>query len=252
MANASDIYTVTRSVADLMSDPGNGLHIIGRRDSQILYGEEFQVKEQRGGYIYGVSLSDGYAGAVHKSALAPKKLHATHIVQIPLSHIYSEPDLKTRPILPLSFMSRVTVQARSQQNGFIKIDEDKWVFEEHLAPIENKAADIAETALGFLHAPYLYGGRSAMGLDCSALVQLAVQRAGISCKRDSDQQVDIGTPVAQKDITRGDIVFFKGHTGIMVDKKQILNATARHMKTVIEDLSHVTECYGGITAIRSL
>jgi cell wall-associated NlpC family hydrolase len=249
--NANDVYTVVKTTADLLGDPGNGLHIIGRRDSQLLYGEEFQVLGKNGGYLHGRSLVDGYEGHIHQSALEPKTLNTTHVVAVPLAHIYGEPDFKTRPLMVLSFMSRVTTEAKSTQDGFIKISGDKgWVFESEIAALDDHHTDIVHTAETFLHTPYLYGGRSALGIDCSALVQLSLLRAGIPCKRDTDQQTDIGKDVAQKDIDRGDIVFFKGHVGIMIDKKRILNATARRMQTCIENLSHVAESYGGITAVK--
>lgn len=246
----AEIYTVCKTTAELTDDPKNGLKV-GRRDSQLLFGEQFEVIRSDGEWIYGTSLADGYRGYVHTKDLLKGGQTADRVVDVALTHIYSAPDFKTRPIMALSFMSRLAVEPSDAQNGFIKISQG-WIFENHTAPL-SKPATIVEKVFQFLKAPYLYGGRSALGIDCSALVQLSLLRCGIPCPRDADQQAEsVGTSVEQKNLRHGDLVFFKGHVGIMMDSDNILNATARTMDVRVEPLSVLTDFYKGIISVRRL
>jgi cell wall-associated NlpC family hydrolase len=239
------IYNVAVPVADLLDHPGNGAKI-GRRDSQFLFGESFKAESNTGAWIYGTSLVDGYKGYVHKSALKLQTTKPSHTVGALLTQLYPKPDFKTRPVMSLSFMSRVHVTG-VVRNGFVQTPHG-WIFKDHL----KKNKDYMQAALMFLGCPYLYGGRSVLGLDCSALVQLTLSSAGIPCQRDSDQQVSVGRKISSNILKRGDLVFFKGHVGLMVDSKNILNATARTMDTRIEDLAKLTSIYKGIIAARRL
>ena len=112
--------------------------------------------------------------------------------------------------------------------------------------------DFVETAMKFLDTPYLWGGRSCAGIDCSGLVQISLMAAGLECLRDTKDQIGtIGTK-ASPPLKRGDLVFFEGHVGIMVDEENLLNATSRHMKTIIEPVDHVKDAYNGILNIKRL
>ena len=126
------------------------------------------------------------------------------------------------------------------------------MFESHLVPLDQKREDFVETALMFLGAPYLWGGRSIGGIDCSGLVQLSLMAAGICCPRDSHEQIEVGKKASPDDLQRGDLVFFKGHVGIMLDDQHILNATSRSMDTRIEIVDHLAEIYDGILDIRRI
>lgn len=243
----SNLCTVFASVASLQEYPGEQI-TIGRRDSQLLHGEEFVIEEKRDGWARGVSTRDGYSGWVNLDYLREWKRVATHVVDMRMTHIYPAPNFKTRPKETVSFMSRVSVLGEAV-DGFLPLDENRtaWMPENHLVALKDIPAnprDIVETALMFNGAPYLYGGRAAWGLDCSAVVQLAAQRNGIFCPRDTDQQVSmLGEAVAIEEIRRGDIVYFPGHVGIMVDNENCLNATVRHMKTLVEPLEQLERIY---------
>ncbi|HBR67943.1 MAG TPA: peptidoglycan endopeptidase [Rhodospirillaceae bacterium] len=247
------VYTVTASLAALLDDPANGAKI-GSRDSQLLFGETFNVEKTEGEWAYGTSVVDGYKGYVRAAHLEPLKNTATHFVALRWSHVYPEPGFKTRPGLYLGMMSRLFVDEKNKKDGFVSVPGYGWVHEDHIAPLSSlgPSNDHVETALLFLGCPYLYGGRSAQGLDCSALVQLSLIRSGVPCPRDSDQQTAIGKPVEKDETARGDLVFFKGHVGIMLDDKSILNATARTMDVRIENLDSLEKIYAGITAIRRI
>jgi cell wall-associated NlpC family hydrolase len=249
---AKEIYNVIVHTADIYErDDDNAA--ISNNDSQLLYGESFEVKSETADFYYGKSLIDNYKGFVKKAFLQKANADPSHFINVLSSHIYPEPSFKTRPLMPLSFLSRLHLDAKNEKNGFVKLEHGGWVFKEHIKPIrEMKNETPLNTALMFLGTPYLYGGRSSQGLDCSALIQLAMLRNGIKdCERDSSDQANtIGTEIPEKDITKGDLVFFKGHVAIMLDDKNVLNATARKMATVKEPLQKLIKEYGNITAAR--
>lgn len=149
----------------------------------------------------------------------------------------------------LSFGSRIAVTATHEK--FAQINDGSWIYLKHISPVKKRNKDYVATALKFLETPYYWGGRSGFGIDCSGLVQVSLARAGIPVPRDTDVQVDkIGKPV--KTPKTGDIVFFSGHVGIMVDNKNILHANAFHMKVTVEPLKEVAKRSNGITAVRRM
>lgn len=217
------------------------------------------VEESRGAYVYGHSVLDGYKGSVERANLIKDAKPENAIVRVRKTHLYMSPDYKSRPVNNISFMSRLTI-LDVQENGFTKLEDGYWIFTDHIAPLKNQEipqglfGDLAQTATIFLNAPYLYAGRSVFGVDCSGLVQLCVMACGYPCPpRDTrDQEGKIGTAVKREEIQRNDIVYFNGHVGVMMDEKYIINATARHMSTVIEELENLEKDYNGITHIARL
>lgn len=251
------IYSISTTTAVLLETPEQAPHV-GRRESQLLFGETFRAAGDReNGHIKGVSEVDGYEGYIHESFLEKQTSTPTHFTDVLLTHIYPEPDFKTRPVMALSFLSRLAADDRQGNAGFLHVHGKGWIFAAHIKPISamfSAAADPVATALRFLETPYIYGGRSAAGIDCSGLVQMALLRAGLPCPRDADQQelCGPGNILPHRDLRRGDIVFFKGHTGIMIDRDNIVNATARHMGVKIEPLKSVSDSCGGVTSVRRL
>jgi cell wall-associated NlpC family hydrolase len=243
------LYAIATTV-DILGEPDSGHHI-GKNDSQLLYGEGFEVEREQGIWVYGRSAVDGYTGYV-QSAYLGNHSAPTHFVDVALSHLYPEPNFKSRPLMPLSFLSRVKTGA-SITDGFVQTDGGAWIFEEHIRKLNalSNQDSLLDSAMTFLNTPYLYGGRAATGIDCSGLVQLAALRSGLSCPRDSaDQEQALGQSVPFAERARGDLVFFKGHVGILSDADNVLNATARHMTTLIEPLDALINVYGDVTAIR--
>jgi cell wall-associated NlpC family hydrolase len=145
------------------------------------------------------------------------------------------------------------VRVEAVENGFARTAAG-WLFEKHLAPIDRPRPDPIATALQFMGVPYLWGGRSADGLDCSGLVQLAVQSTGRWCPRDSDHQARfLGQPVVDLARARsGDLIAFKGHIGFLIGSEQLLHANAFHMQVTLDALADVLPRAGQITAIRRL
>jgi cell wall-associated NlpC family hydrolase len=250
----NNIYKVSAFTTDIMSEPVLN-DVIDSNDSQLLYGEEVEVLKTHENFVYGRSVIDSYEGYILKSSLSPKKLPATHFIDCLLTHTYPRPSFKSKPHTPLSFLSRIHVASDNIRDGFIEIENGSWIFHHHIQPLSQlKEQDPLDTAMKFLGVPYLYGGRSSLGIDCSALIQLSLLRNGITpCPRDSkDQLVMLKDKKDQHSIGKGDLVFFPGHVGMMVDENNILNATARQMSVVIEPLERVKKDYKTITSIKEL
>ncbi|HPF78905.1 MAG TPA: NlpC/P60 family protein [Alphaproteobacteria bacterium] len=248
------LLTTISPIAEILGNPQEPGQI-SDQDSQLLYGEQFQVEESHGTYVYGYSVLDGYKGYVERALLVKDVPPPNAIVKSKATHLYPEPDFKSRPNALISFLSRVTMIDR-QENGFTALDDGHWVFTDHIAPLDGfmMPEDLAHTATFYLGTPYIYGGRSIFGLDCSGLIQQIMMSHGYPCpKRDSaDQQGSFGNETDKEQLARNDIVFFRGHVGIMMDDRYVINATARHMTTVIEDVRDLEEIYGGITYVARL
>ncbi len=245
---------VTVPVAPVTAEPDGG----GRMTSQLLFGERFLVYERDGLWAWGQSALDGYVGYVPSACLDdPAGLGMaglTHQVATLGTHLYPEPEVKARPGLALPYGARVAVTGRAE--AFVSVAPGGFVPAAHLAPIGGAADWVAE-AERLLGVPYLWGGRSSCGIDCSGLVQIALQAAGRDCPRDSDQQeACLGRPLAKGERpARGDLVFWAGHVGIMLTATRFLHANAHHMAVAAEPLAaarrRIAQSGGGaVTSIR--
>lgn len=205
-------------------------------ETQLLYGERFAAYEHDGEWAWGQAEQDGYVGYVPRACLMPAGSAPTHRVAQPMTHVYPAPALKTWPIGWLSYGALVRVER--VEAGFAELSAGGFVPVPHLAGREILAADWVAEAERFIGAPYLWGGRASTGLDCSALVQLSLQAAGLGCPRDSDmQEAELGRTLAQGTAPRrGDLMFWKGHVGIMLDATRLLHANGKDMAVSIEAL----------------
>ena len=202
---------------------------------QLLFGERFDVLETQDGFAWGQASRDGYVGFVEAAALSARELAPTHRVSTLRTFSYLEPSIKAPSRGPFSLGALVT--AAESAGPLTRVEGGGWVPAAHLAPIGADFADPVETALMFLGTPYLWGGRDSLGIDCSGLVQQALYAAGRACPRDTDQQAALGEPVAREALARGDLVFWRGHVGMMIDAERILHANAHHMAVAIEPLA---------------
>ena len=231
-------------------------------DTELLCGEGFTVYEEKGGWAWGQAAFDHYVGYVPAAALTDEYEAPTHRVIALRSYVYPAPDLKTPPHALLSLNAKVTVKKRDAAFCSLSLGSgESYVFSGHLAPLEAPAPDFVAVAEMFLGTPYLWGGRQSLGLDCSALVQNALERAGVNAPRDTDMQArSLGEalPVSSVEnaLHRGDLVYWKGHVGIMVDASRLIHANATAMAVTIDPLGDVVaaikEAEGPITAIRRL
>ena len=202
---------------------------------QLLFGERFEVLEEEGGWLFGQAARDGYVGFVEAAALAPAGALPTHRVSAIRTYAFAEASIKSRAIGPFSINSLVTVEAI--EGRLAKVTGAGWMTADHLAPIGTFEDDWAAVAQRFLGAPYLWGGRESLGLDCSGLVQQALFACGRACPRDTDQQEELGVAIAADAFGRGDLVFWKGHVAMGLGEGLIVHANGHHMAVAIEPLA---------------
>jgi cell wall-associated NlpC family hydrolase len=218
----------------------------GKLESELVYGEAFLPEREDGEWVYGASAHDGYKGYVLKQHLGDLPA-ATHVVTAARSDAYRDATMKSPKRGTYSIGSRITVVETGEK--FSRLHDGTWLHNRHILPADQTEGDIIDIARRFLETPYSWGGRSGFGVDCSGLVQVTLARAGIKAARDTaDQETTIGEDIPHA--RSGDIVYFKGHVGIMADEDNIIHATAYHMKVVIEPLWKVEERGDAVTSRR--
>jgi cell wall-associated NlpC family hydrolase len=228
------------------------------RTTEALLGETLRCFEEREGWAWIKLDRDGYVGYVPADGLTANIAAATHRVAVPLTLLYPAPDVKAQPVVEVPMNAALTVVAGDGK--FAQTSAGRFAYLAHLRPAGSFAGDFVAVAEMFRHAPYCWGGKSFRGLDCSGLVQLALEACGAVAPRDTDmQQRELGRPLAENAIDRlrrGDLVFWKGHVGIMTDGENLLHANGHHMLTVVEPLCEPVRriaAHGGpVTAIRRL
>jgi cell wall-associated NlpC family hydrolase len=232
------------------------------QDSQLLSGEAVTVFDEAADWAWVQNQTDGYVGYVERAALGERTVAATHSVKVLRSFLFPGPDLKLPPRDALTMTGRVAVVG--VEGGYSEVDiggRRGWVYSRHLAPESEVEPDYVATALAFLGVPYLWGGKSSDGLDCSGLVQVALARAGLPCPRDTYMQAEgLGVAVpwtpGRTELRRGDLIFFPGHVAIALDGEQVVSANAHAMMVSIEPLAELearvqAESGGtGVTAVR--
>lgn len=205
------------------------------QESTLLFGERFDMLLEQEGFAFGQARRDGYVGWVPAEALSAPAAQPTHRVRALRTYGFSRPDIKSRPVGLYSLGALVAVG--EVEGRFSRDPRAGWLMSDHLGPVglgfETDWAGVAERFLG---APYLWGGRESLGLDCSGLVQQALTACGLACPRDTDMQAGLGAPVARENLRRGDLVFWKGHVAIMLDAVRMVHANAHHMAVAIEPL----------------
>lgn len=205
------------------------------QESLLLFGERFDVLLERDGFAFGQLARDGYVGWTASDALAAPAVGATHRVTALRTYAFTRPDIKSPPVGLYSLNALVAVE--EVDGRFARAAHSGWFMTDHLAPVGSGfALDPAEVATRFLGAPYLWGGRESLGLDCSGLVQQALLACGRACPRDTDMQARIGEPIDRGQLQRGDLVFWKGHVAMMLDPERMIHANAHHMAVTIEPL----------------
>ena len=225
-------------------------------ETQALYGESLTVFDEAEGWSWVQLGRDGYVGYVESSALG-KSAAPTHRVAALRTHAYPGPSIKLPPLRALGFNACVRIVREAPP--FLIAEDGAHYYAMHLAPLEARELDFVAVAERFLESPYLWGGRSSEGIDCSGLAQNALTSAGIAAPRDTDmQEAQLGTPLPEgAALQRGDLVFWKGHIGLMQDATRLIHANGWHMKVVSEPLKtakdRISASGGGpVTSIRRL
>jgi len=232
--------------------------------SELLYGEPVQVFETTGeGWSWVQSEIDAYVGWVGRDALSPDMAEPTHIVSTPRTFVFSGPDIKSSPLAILPLGARIALSGRAEDANarYGRIQPAGAIVMQHLRPIAEPLPDFVAIAESLAGTPYLWGGRSAFGIDCSGLIQLALGLSGIRAPRDTDMQqgelgqaLDFGQSLPA--LRRGDLVFWKGHAGIMRDGETLLHANAHHMavasEKVTQTIARLEKAGLAVTAIKRL
>ena len=210
-------------------------------DTQILYGETVDVFEEVEGWCWVQARSDLYVGYMSAAALTSRILVPTHIVTAPRTFLYPGPDIKLPAETALSIGSRIAVTGEAETRGtlYLILANGGAVIAPHAAPIGTLLADPAAVAGRLLETPYLWGGRSGHGIDCSGLVQMSYALCGVQLQRDTGMQKDTaGAALADgAHLRRGDLVFWKGHVAMMADPDTIIHASGHSMAVVQEDFA---------------
>jgi cell wall-associated NlpC family hydrolase len=243
-------------------EPVVSVHAAPRFDAmqitQALMGETVKLFQEEEGWAFVQLAADGYVGYVNGNAMSPRMVTPTHRVAVPATLLYPEPNLKSQPAVHLTLNAQVAVTGESA--GFSQLADGRFVFTAHLKPAGSFESDFVGVAEMFRHVPYYWGGKSVHGLDCSGLVQLALEASGKQALRDTDmQEKTVGEALKVNDLDslqRGDLVFWKGHVGIMTDAETLLHANGHHMMAVAEPLkeavARIAARYGQVTSIRRL
>ncbi len=219
--------SVIAAVADLLVRPN------GPRDRQVIFGDAVTVIDRDQGFAFLQAAKDGFCGWVAESALGPPT-QPTHRIATPATHLYTGPKAQAKERHPLYLGSRVSVIGTTGKwaetpDGFVPLS--------HLAPVGTPAADPVAVAEMFLHAPYLWGGNTVAGIDCSGLAQAAMLAAGHACPGDSDQQQILGSDVPEgAPLRRGDLIFWKGHVALLTAPDRIIHANGATMSVAYEGL----------------
>ncbi len=218
--------------------------------SELLHGEAFDVFDTRGEWALGRTLHDGYLGWVPLAALADREADPTHRITARSAPVFAEADIKSKVLALLPMGSHV----RAAQDGrFLVLADGGHVHAAHVAPLPE--TDLIGTARRFLGAPYVWGGRTPDGVDCSGLVQAALSFCGVAAPRDSDQQREgLGVAITFEARMPGDILFFPGHVGILTAGDRLLHANAHWMACVEEPLADVLArlAEGAVLAVKRL
>lgn len=213
-------------------------------ETEALFGESLTIYDEAQGWAWVQLTHDGYVGYVPVDALQRGTIDPTHRIQTLGTFLYGTPDIKSPPLMHLAMNALIAASGGAEK--FLELEGGGFVYAHHAAPLGRYERDFVAIAEGFVGVPYLWGGRTHIGLDCTGLVQTSLQAAGFAAPRDTDmQQVELGSsvPVAGdlEGLKRGDLVFWKGHVGIMVDGVLMVHANAHHMMVAVEPLSEAAQ-----------
>lgn len=212
--------------------------------TEALFGEIVTLYDEADGWAWIQLTRDDYVGYVPTDTLSDDVHEPTHRVKALGTFVYATPDIKGPALSHLSINSRLTVEETDEQ--FCRLIGGGFVVARHITDQDRYDRDFVDVAERFIGTPYLWGGRTRIGIDCSGLIQIALESAGIPAPRDTDmQQLELGSTVLVPDnldgLMRGDLVFWKGHVGVMADGIMMVHANAHHMAVTVETLPEAVD-----------
>jgi cell wall-associated NlpC family hydrolase len=247
-----EIREVVEPSAPVRTAPHHGAPLA----TEVLLGERVTIYEDSvEGWSWGQLESDGYVGFIPSIALGAPTSTATHMVSARRTFVFPGPSIKLPPQMALSFGARIAIA--SIQEPFAVTAQGGYLPASHVTPRKTHETDFVTVAEKFLGAPYLWGGKTSDGIDCSGLVQVALTACGIACPRDSDMQqaaLSISVESAQaKTMQRGDLIFWKGHIAIARGDGSIIHANAHHMAVATESATDaITRILAGGSAVTGI
>jgi hypothetical protein len=227
------IKQVTQSFVGLRSAAGDSAML----ETQLLFGELFSVYELKNGWVWGQAVLDSHVGYAPADAFGEPGEPPTHRVTAGATPLLMAPDVKEPSVGILPMNAKLHVVEDGQR--FSRVAGDRYVFSDHIARLDRHASDWVLVAVGFVGTPYLWGGKTYAGIDCSGLIQTALEAAGMPAPRDTDlMETALGQPIAlDTRLARGDLIFWKGHMGAMLDEARLVHASAYAMPVVVEDFA---------------
>ncbi len=226
-------------------------------ETQILYGERVKVIKHFKEWSYCKSLEDNYEGWLVTKNL-DKCTNLNYKVLKPISHLYSEPNIKSKIISFLYFNSKINVLSKTKNWCSILYDKkETFIFRKHIVDINKTYKDWVRLLVMFENTPYLWGGKSVNGIDCSGLVQLSLNFCGIQFPRNANEQCNENMyPNIKIDkIKKGCLIFWDGHVGVGLNQKDIIHSNAFHLSVKIENFKkasdRIKKNYGPIKLIKN-
>jgi len=217
-------------------------------DTELLFGEDVTVFDRADGWCWVKATSDGYVGYLPETALSDRLAEPTHVVTVQRTFLYLEAELRKPYKSTLSIGSRVRIVGETETRGnrYAMLEDGTAIFAKHVQPIgAGDGGDYVDVATRFLETPYLWGGRSGLGIDCSGLVQLSMLMTGRSAQRDTDMQsATLGEPIDRSELRRGDFVFWKGHVAVLEDPETIIHANGHTMTVARENFEDAVKRIG--------